>query len=125
MVDTLYIIVIVAIIYMIANPQYHIQGDTRVSKKKFATVKVKQISDTESKIRLTLSELLVVDENDITPLSKIQEDLGADSLDLVEFVMLLEEQFGITITDDQGAKIITVADAIRLVDRLSVLPQAV
>lgn len=124
MIDILYGIALAAVIYLLLNPKHYIQGESLVSKKK-SPVKAKLISETEHKIRITLSELLVVDENDITPLSKIQEDLGADSLDLVEFVMLIEEQFGVAITDEQGEKIVTVGDAIRLVDRLSVLPQAV
>lgn len=122
--DILYNIALATVIYLLLNPKHYIQGESLVSKKK-STVKAKLISETEHKIRITLSELLVVDENDITPLSKIQEDLGADSLDLVEFVMLIEEQFGVAITDEQGEKIVTVGDAIKLVDRLSVLPQAV
>lgn len=80
---------------------------------------------TESRIRTMLSELLSIDETDITPLSKIQEDFGADSLDLVEFVMLVEEQFGIQITDAQGEKIITVADAVKLVDRILAMPSTI
>lgn len=74
---------------------------------------------TESRVRTILSELLQVDENDITPLSKLQEDMSADSLDVVEFVMMAEEAFDIQIPDEKAEKIVTVQDAVKLIDRLT------
>lgn len=119
--EAIYLLGISSVIYLLLNPQYYVKGESAMSKKKVATIK--KVNETERKVRTILSELIGIDETDITPLSKIQEDLGADSLDIVEFVMLLEEEFGILIADDQGEKVITVADAVRLVDRLSIVPQ--
>ena len=69
-------------------------------------------------VRSTLEEQLGVDASTITPESKIIQDIGADSLDVVEIIMELEEEFGIDITDEEAEKVSTVADLVALVDRL-------
>jgi acyl carrier protein len=53
----------------------------------------------------------------ITPYSSFADDIGADSLDIVELVMELEEEFGVSIPDDEAEQIKTVADAIRYIER--------
>jgi acyl carrier protein len=53
-----------------------------------------------------------VDEGEVTPEAKFIDDLGADSLDTVELVMALEEEFGIEIPDEEAEKIVTVKDAV-------------
>jgi acyl carrier protein len=53
-----------------------------------------------------------VDADEVTPTAKFVEDLGADSLDTVELVMALEEDFGIEIPDEDAEKIVTVKDVI-------------
>jgi acyl carrier protein len=64
------------------------------------------------RIKEVLSERLSVEETDITEEANFQEDLDADSLDLVEMIMELEDQFGIKIPDDDAQKIQTVGQAV-------------
>lgn len=56
-------------------------------------------------------------EKEIYASSKFAEDLGADSLDVVDLVMAIEEEFGIVISDDEIAKLVTVQDAIDHVEQ--------
>ena len=63
-----------------------------------------------------IAKQLGVDENNVTPDSSFMEDLGADSLDTVELVMALEEEFDIEIPDSDAEKIQTVQDALSYLD---------
>ncbi len=67
-------------------------------------------------VKEVVVEQLNVNPNEVTEDSKFVEDLGADSLDVVELVMALEEKFDIEIPDDKAEKIITVADAIKYIE---------
>ena len=58
-----------------------------------------------------ITEQLGVDEEDITPEARFVDDLNADSLDLVELIMSLEEEFGVEIPDEDAEKIVTVQNA--------------
>jgi len=71
------------------------------------------------KVKETLVEILGVKEEDIKMESKFVDDLGADSLDLVELIMSFEEKFGVEISDEDAEKIITVKDAIDYIDKKS------
>lgn len=62
------------------------------------------------KVKKIIAEQLGVDESEITPESHFIDDLGADSLDTVELVMALEEEFGVEIPDEDAEKIQTVGD---------------
>ncbi|HWU03677.1 MAG TPA: acyl carrier protein [Novosphingobium sp.] len=61
-------------------------------------------------------EHLGVEEGKVTPEASFIDDLGADSLDIVELVMAFEEEFGVEIPDDTAEKITTVQDAITYIE---------
>ncbi|MCR5108430.1 MAG: acyl carrier protein [Lachnospiraceae bacterium] len=63
------------------------------------------------KIQKIISEVLNVDVNEVTPETKFVDDLGADSLDIFQIIMGIEEEFDIEINTDDAEKIVTVGDA--------------
>jgi acyl carrier protein len=63
------------------------------------------------RLKRIISEQLGVDESQVTPDASFEEDLNADSLDLVELIMSLEEEFGIEISEEEAERIRTVGDA--------------
>ena len=65
----------------------------------------------DERLKRIISEQLGVDEVQVTPNASFEEDLNADSLDLVELIMSLEEEFGIEISEEDAEKIRTVGDA--------------
>ena len=69
------------------------------------------------KVRSIVAEQLSVDAGDVKPESNFQNDLGADSLDTVELVMELEEEFEINIPDDAAEKIQTVGQAVEFIEK--------
>lgn len=74
------------------------------------------MSSVADKVKKIVVEQLGVSEDQVTPEAKFIEDLGADSLDQVELVMALEEEFGSEIPDEDAEKLTTVGDAIKYVD---------
>lgn len=74
---------------------------------------------TEEKVIDIVSEQLGVEKAEVTRESSFVDDLKADSLDVVELVMEFEDEFGITIPDDDYDKIKTVGDAITYIDKKS------
>ncbi len=71
------------------------------------------------KITEIIVEQLGVKAEEVTPEASFVDDLGADSLDTVELVMALEEEFGIEIPDEDAEKIQTVGDAIKYIEEKS------
>ncbi len=71
---------------------------------------------TFEKVKEIIVERLSVDEKDVTEDASFIDDLGADSLDTVELVMALEEEFGLEIPDEEAEKIVTVGDAVKYID---------
>lgn len=69
------------------------------------------------KIASLLSEQLNIAKDKIKPDSSVIEDLGADSLDVVEMLMGLEEEFGITVSEEEASNIKTVGDIVALIDK--------
>jgi len=67
------------------------------------------------KVKEIIVDQLGVEEDEVTLESSFIEDLGADSLDIVELIMALEEEFGLEIPDDEAEKISTVNDAIEYI----------
>ena len=73
---------------------------------------------TEQRVKNIIVEQLGVKAEQVTPEAKFIEDLGADSLDTVELVMALEEEFGNEIPDDQAEKLQSVGDVIKYIEEL-------
>jgi len=73
----------------------------------------------EARVKKIIAEQLGVEEDDVVPEAKFVEDLGADSLDTVELVMALEEEFEIEIPDEDAEKILTVAAAVDFIKEKS------
>ena len=71
------------------------------------------------RVRAIIAEQLGVKLEEVTDAASFIEDLGADSLDTVELVMALEEEFGIEIPDEDAEKMITVGDAMKYIEQKS------
>jgi acyl carrier protein len=70
----------------------------------------------EQRVKDIIVEQLGVNADQVTPEAKFIEDLGADSLDTVELVMALEEEFGIEVPDEQAEKLQSVGDVIKYIE---------
>ncbi len=68
------------------------------------------------KVKSIIVDQLDVDEDKVTPTASITDDLGADSLDVVDLVMSFEEEFDLEIPDEQVAKIKTVGDIVKFIE---------
>lgn len=76
------------------------------------------MASTEDRVKDIIVEQLGVDRDEVTPEASFIEDLGADSLDTVELVMALEEEFDIEIPDEEAEKISTVGEAVEHIKKL-------
>jgi acyl carrier protein len=77
------------------------------------------MSDIESRVKKIVAEHLSEDIERISLESSFVDDLGADSLDLVELVMAFEEEFKVEIPDDVAEKIVKVSDAVKYVSEMT------
>ena len=75
------------------------------------------MSDTADRVKKIVVEHLGVEPDKVTPEASFIDDLGADSLDIVELVMAFEEEFNVEIPDDAAEKITTVKDATDYIDQ--------
>jgi acyl carrier protein len=69
-------------------------------------------TELETRLKKIIAEQLGVDEVQVVPSASFTDNLNADSLDLVELIMSLEEEFGVEIPDEEAEKILTVGDAL-------------
>ena len=70
----------------------------------------------ESKIKTIIAEQLGVKPEEVTPNASFVDDLGADSLDTVELIMALEEEFNVEIPDEDAEKLQTVGDVVKYIE---------
>jgi acyl carrier protein len=75
------------------------------------------MSNVAEKVRSIIVEQLGVEADEVTPEASFTEDLGADSLDIVELVMAFEEEFGIEIPDEDAEKIGRVSEAVSYIEQ--------
>lgn len=75
------------------------------------------MADIVERVKKIICEQLDVAEEDVVPTASFVDDLGADSLDQVELIMAMEEEFNVSITDEEAEKITTVQDAIDYVKK--------
>lgn len=77
------------------------------------------MSEVADKVKQIIVDQLGVKEDEVSPDASFVEDLGADSLDLTELIMAMEEEFDIEIADDDAQKILKVQDAIDYIENHS------
>ncbi|MDL2274986.1 acyl carrier protein [Desulfosarcina sp. OttesenSCG-928-G10] len=71
----------------------------------------------EDKVKKIIAEKLSVDINEVVPEASFVDDLGADSLDLVELIMSMEEAFDVDISDEDAEKLVTVKDVLDYIQK--------
>jgi acyl carrier protein len=89
-------------------------GATNINRTNFMAEK-----SIEEKVKDIIVEQLGVNPEQVTPQASFIEDLGADSLDIVELVMAFEEEFGVEVPDEDAEKLQTVGDVIKYIEEKS------
>jgi len=74
------------------------------------------VNDTFERLKVVVAEKLGADPKTLTPDTRFQEDLEADSLDLVELIMALEDEYGLHISDEDAQKIRSMRDAVEYIE---------
>lgn len=72
--------------------------------------------DTYSKVVSIIAEQLGISEESINISSDVVKDLGADSIDIVQLLMAMEDEFGVTLTEDDADRLKTVGDIVKIID---------
>jgi acyl carrier protein len=75
------------------------------------------MATTDERVKKIIGEQLTLGPEEVTPQASFGKDLGCDSLDVVEIIMALEEEFDIGIEDAEAARVETIADSVALVER--------
>ena len=75
------------------------------------------MSDIQEKVKAIICEQLDVEAETVVPEASFVDDLGADSLDQVELIMAMEEEFDVSIPDEDAEKIVTVKDAVEYIEK--------
>jgi acyl carrier protein len=96
------------------TPQRPMESPRR-DERSGGTAQMTDRAEIETRVKKVLAEQLAVDEVQVVPDARFQEDLNADSLDLVEAVLALEEEWSIEIPEDEMESVKTVGQAIDLV----------
>jgi acyl carrier protein len=78
---------------------------------------VKEMADTLERVKKIIVERLDVDPSEVTMEASIKDDLGADSLDVVDLIMELEDEFDMEISDEEAEKISTVGDVVEYINK--------
>src|SRR5438034_2825833 len=86
------------------------------SSRRHRTPRRESVATTYDRLKKIVVEQLGVDEDEVKPEASFVDDLNADSLDLVELIMSLEEEFQTEISDEDAEKIRTVGDAVEYID---------
>jgi len=86
------------------------------ARRSLGTVEVARVASAYERVRGIVAERLGVDEDKVTMDAEFIGDLNADSLDLVEVIMAMEQEFGVEIKDEEAENIRTVADAVQYID---------
>jgi acyl carrier protein len=89
---------------------------TARSRRQTPTPRRDHLATTYERLKKIVVEQLGVEEDEVKPEASFVDDLNADSLDLVELIMSLEEEFGTEISDEDAEKIRTVGDAVEYID---------
>lgn len=71
----------------------------------------------EDRLRDIICEALIVDETEVTPGANLREELAADSLDMAEIGLKIEEEFDLTVDDEDGDAMVTFEDVVKLVEK--------
>ena len=74
------------------------------------------MADVFAEVKEIIVDLLGIDESKIKPESRFREDLEADSLDIVEMIMAMEDKFGSEISDEEAQKLATVSDVVKYIE---------
>jgi acyl carrier protein len=78
---------------------------------------VKEMADTLERVKKIIVERLNVDPSEVTMEASIKDDLGADSLDVVDLIMELEDEFDMEISDEEAENISTVGDVVEYINK--------